>query len=337
MRETSLVKNLVKIGLILLLGTSLARADLAIMDNGDQYHGRVVEMTGSTLHLEGDFGRLKLPWSRIVELTIERPLALTLDSGTRMIGTLYVEDGTVRFTENELAGVAVPIDTVASIGAVDKPALQTEGRINVGLAALRGNTQSDSYHANGEYLARTIRNRFRIAGQVNYATERGTRTENNSALSMTYDHFVSAKWYFNSNLGLARDEFKDLDLRTTAGVGLGYQFRDQPRDRLAVELGVSYIREDYRDADDEDQPAVRYALNFLRGLSIGPTIFHRHELLASLKDSDYALLHTETGIRLSLLQNVTGTIQVNFDYDWQPAPDAKHRDVAYLLTLGYEF
>src|SRR5699024_7518453 len=98
----------------------------------------------------------------------------------------------------------------------------------------------------------------------------------------------------------------------------------QPRDRLAVELGFSYVREDYKDADDEDQPAVRYALNFLRGFSAGPTLFHRHELLASLKDSDYALLHTETGVRLTLMEHITGTLQVNFDYDWQPAPGAKH-------------
>jgi putative salt-induced outer membrane protein YdiY len=323
--------------LLILLATTFARADLVIMDNGDQYSGRVTGMSSGTLQLTGDFGQWELPWSRIAELTTDQPLALTLDSGTRMIGTLVVENGMARFTESELAELALPTGKITYMGAVDKPDLQVEGRINVGLAALRGNTRSDSYHTNGEYIARAVRNRFRLAGQANYASERGTRTENNAALSTTYDHFVNARWYFNSNFGLARDEFKDLDLRTTAGVGLGYQFRDQPRDRLAVELGVSYIREDYDDADDEDQPAVRYALNFLRRLAIGPTLFHRHELLASLKDSDYALLQTETGVRLALMRHVTGTMQINFDYDWQPAPDARHRDVAYLLTLGYEF
>lgn len=333
------MKTLVKISaaLMLLLAAGFAHADQVIMDNGDQYSGRVTGMSSGTLQLKSDFGQLELPWNRIVSLTTDQPLALTLDSGTRMIGTLIVEDGTARFAESEFAGLALPTGAITYMGAADKPDLQVEGRINVGLAALRGNTKSDSYHANGEYIARSSRNRFRLAGQANYASERGTRTENNAALSTTYDHFVNAKWYFNSNFGLARDEFKDLDLRTTVGVGLGYQFRDQPRDRLAVELGVSYIREDYDDADDEDQPAMRYALNFLRRLSVGPTLFHRHELLASFKDSDYALLHTETGVRLALMRHVTGTLQINFDYDWQPAPDARHRDVAYLLTLGYEF
>jgi hypothetical protein len=118
---------------------------------------------------------------------------------------------------------------------------------------------------------------------------------------------------------------------------LGYQFWDLTSDRLAAEFGLSYIHEDFSVGEDRAQPAARYALNFLRRLTLGPTLFHRHEVLAGLEHSKDVLLHTETGLRLALLKNVTGTLQVNFDYDWQPAPGAERNDTTYLLTFGYEF
>lgn len=321
----------------LLATTGSATADTILMDNGDRYHGLVTGMSAGSVQIQSDFGKLSLPWNRIVELNADRPLQVTLASGARLSGTLSLQQGRVRFLESELDGLTLPPATIVGLAPVDVPDLRLEARLNVGLAATSGNTDTESYHLDGEFISRTNRNRFRLGGQFNYGSEEDRRTENNAAAALAYDHFLNTKWYFNTNFGLARDEFKDLELRTTAGIGMGYQFRDQPSDRLAIELGVSYIHEDFEEAEDRGQPAARYALNFLHRLPPGPVLFHRHELLAGLEHSKDVLLHTETGLRLTLLKNITGTLQINLDYDWQPAPGTKPKDTTYLLTFGYEF
>lgn len=325
------------VGAALLFAASSAQADRIVMDNGDLYSGSVVRMSGGIVYVKGEFGDLRLPWARIAELETDQPLQVTLPSGTRIAGTLTVADGVVRFREPELAGLSLPRGDVAAMAPRDAPAVNVDGRFNIGAAATGGNTETESYHADGEFIARTIRNRFRVGGEFNYGSEDGRRTENNALAAASYDHFLGERWYLSNTISLERDEFKDLDLRTTAGVGLGYQFRDLPSDRLAVELGLSYVHEDFDAAEDEGQPAARYALNFLRALSLGPTVFHRHEVLAGLEEVENVLLRTETGIRFPLVERFTGTLQVNYDYDWEPAPDAENEDVTYLITLGYEF
>jgi putative salt-induced outer membrane protein YdiY len=319
-----------------LLAATAAQADRVIMDNGDRYSGRITSMSNGILEIESEFGSLRLPWDRVAQLSTDQAVELTLESGTRISGTVTAEDGIIRFDSQELAGLALHAGDVLALEPADAPDLRIEGRINAGAAATRGNTDTESYHANGEFVARTTRNRFRAGGEINYGSEEGRRVENDVSAALGYDHFVGRHWYVNSNIGLARDEFKDLDLRTTVGVGVGYQFRDLASDRLAVETGVNYVHEDFDMADDRGRPAARYALDFLRTLQFGPTLFHRHELLIGFEDAEDVLLQTETGLRFPLMRSLTGTVQVDVDYDWQPPPGAERGDIAYLVTLGYE-
>lgn len=331
------MKVLFAAAMALLLTTSIAAADTVLMDNGDRYRGRVTGMSSGSMQLQSDFGKLSLPWKRIVELKVDQPLQVTLESGARLNGTLTLQQGQIQFAESELTDLLLPPSAVVALSPPDAPDFRLEARLNVGLAATSGNTDTESYHVDGEFITRTSRDRFRLGGQLNYGSEDSRRSENNAAAVLAYDHFFSSLWYLNTNFGVARDEFKDLKLRTTAGAGIGHQFRDQTDDRLAVEIGLSYIHEVFEVGEDRGQPAARYALNFIRRLSLGPVLFHRHEFLAGLEHSKDVLLHTETGLRLTLLQNITGTLQLNYDHDWHPSPGTARGDTAYLLTFGYEF
>jgi hypothetical protein len=53
-------------------------------------------------------------------------------------------------------------------------------------------------------------------------------------------------------------------------------------------------------------------------------------------DADDTLLRSQTGIRSPLFGNLSGGLEVNFDYDWQPPAGTENQDVSYLLKLIYE-
>lgn len=327
-----------RIGLVsLALLNAPVHADWVRMDNGDRYSGRVTALEQGKLRLEGSFGRLELPWNRIEALETEQPLRITLEGGERVVGRLSVDDGQVRIDDEQARRLTFAPDRILAAGPVSVPTLQLSGWINAGANVTRGNTHTAAYHADAELVARTEQNRTRVGAEFNYGSENGERTINNAAAYLNYDHFVSRRWYFNSNLGLARDEFRDLDLRTTVGVGFGYLFLDAPPDRLAIELGLSYLHENFDKGEDNGEPAARYALDFVKQLAAGPRLFHRHEVLAGLETSDNVLLRSQTGIRFPLWERLTSTVQVNFDYDWDPAEGSESEDVVYLFSLGYTF
>ena len=307
------------------------------MDNGDRFSGSAQALSGGTLTFKTEFGELKLPWSRIEELRTEAPLKLTLRDGTVANGTLQAREGQLSFSDSESLGtISVPIQEVAEIGPVVVPSVRLEGRISAGASVSKGNTETENYHVDGEFSARSAVNRFTIGALGNYGTDEDNRQiKGDVSAYASYDHFFGRRWYFNSNLGLTHDEFRDLRLRTTAGVGLGYQFRETAAHRLSAELGISYIHENFYEEPDESQPAARWGLDYQYQFQSGLMFVHRQELFWGLEDTSDVLLRTQTGLRVPLFGQLSGGLDVNYDYDWQPPADAEEEDVIYLLKLIY--
>src|SRR5690625_4150868 len=103
----------------LLLTTSTAAADTVLMDNGDRYRGRVTGMSSGSMQLQSDFGKLSLPWKRIVELKVDQPLQVTLESGARLNGTLTLQQGQIQFAENELIDLLLLPHAVVALSPPD--------------------------------------------------------------------------------------------------------------------------------------------------------------------------------------------------------------------------
>jgi putative salt-induced outer membrane protein YdiY len=153
---------------------------------------------------------------------------------------------------------------------------------------------------------------------------------------MKYDHFFTTKWYSFTNAIFTKDQYKDLNLKTAIGAGAGYQVWEIPAKNLSVELGLNYVNEDYIQAEDNDYPAVRWALNYDQLLFKEiAQFFHKHEILLGLEQVDDVSVLSQTGLRFPLVEKLNATLQVNWNWDNTPAPDAKRADTDYLVTLGY--
>lgn len=321
-----------------LAACSTAHADWVVLENGDRYTGTVQTLADGVLTFKTGFGKLALPWDKVAQLETESPFLVTLKDGNKISGALETRDARLGFRDPALATLTVPPEQVVALGAPDAPAVAIEGRVSAGANVSQGNTEAQTYHADAEFIARTDRNRYTLGALVNYGEDEDEVIVDDASAFARYDHFFNERWYFNSNFSLGHDEFRDLDLRTTFGLGVGYQFVETPSHRAAAELGVSYIHENYETAPDESQPAARWAFNYLRrlGSASGPLFTHRHEILVGLDDPDETLLRSQTGIRSPLLGNLSGGFEVNFDYDWQPPLGTESQDVSYLLKLIYE-
>ncbi|RRQ21487.1 DUF481 domain-containing protein [Thiohalobacter thiocyanaticus] len=343
MRRTGLPIPCPTLALALLLTSTGADADTLIMNNGDRLTGTVVTKRENILTLDTPYaGTLSIQWSEVRQLISEKPVQVILEDETRLTGTLLpTEDGKVRIRADEVMETA-PI-ALSAVRYINPPVevnggVRIKGRVNVGVNISSGNTDTEQYHLDTEVVARTLENRFTVGATFNRTTDSGTETESNATGYGKYDHFVSEKWYNYANALFTRDELKDLKLRTTLGLGSGYQFFESEPLNLSLEGGLTYVNEDFYDKEDESYPAGRWALNYDR-LLFGSRIrfFHYHEGLAGLEDVDDIMILSRTGLRAPLGQGLTATAQVDVDWDNTPAVGNDSTDTRYLLNVGYEW
>jgi putative salt-induced outer membrane protein YdiY len=328
------------VGAALIPGASLA--DTVVTSNGDTLNGRITGMRDGRLTLAAPYAEITIPWPEVRSASTDDSVVITLADGTKVIGTLNAtSDGQLQVQpDGATSPVVFPVSVVTKIHPGDSPEaiLKTSGFVNIGIKTTEGNTDTESYHADAEFVARTAANRYTVGTVLNYAEDDGDTTANDKRAYARYDHFVSQRWYINTNTSFLRDEFKDLRLRSTLGAGMGYQVLESDTATLSVELGGTYIRQDYQEGEDDSSIAARWALDYSQDLfNEGITLFHNHELLKGVGDEALFLAYTRTGVRFPLVSGLAGTAQVNYEYNDNPQGDRAYADTTYLLTLGYSF
>jgi putative salt-induced outer membrane protein YdiY len=326
--------------IVILLIAVNAAADELLMKNGDRITGTVVSMKDSVLLFKTSYaGEISIRWEEISELTTDEPIRMILDDETAARGLVSTsEDGATEIVVEEiLEPILFDLASVEQINPPPPgPVVKLRPRINIGASVAKGNTETETYHMDGQLLARTEKNRYTIGGEYNREEDEDEKTADNTLGYMKYDHFLTEKWYFNSNASFENDEFKDLNLRTTVGAGMGYQFFESELLNLSAELGLAYVNTDYDVADDESNVAGRWgAIYDQYFLDKRVQFFHVHEGFVSLEDSSDIFVRSRTGFRLPLFDKFNATIQYNFDWDNAPSPGDDRVDEMYIFTLGY--
>jgi putative salt-induced outer membrane protein YdiY len=331
------VASLSLTALFLALIWGQASADEIWLKNGDRLTGKVVSLDGDIMVFKTSYaGHLSIRLGEVVNLKTDEPIKVVLGDETTAQGPISPGDpGKVKVTAEQVAEpVTVDLANIKTINP--KPPLRTNFRANVGFSMTDGNTDTQDIYADAEFMARTLQNRYTIGGLYKRSEDEDVKTADKALGYMKYDHFLSKKWYAYANATGEQDEFKDLDLRVTLGVGVGYQFIETDRTNLSLEGGLSYVDENYILAEDNSFAAGRWALrfdHFLLPKSLQYFLYHTG--LQSVEDSDDLILLTQTGFRIPFYKNLNITAQVNWEYDKSPSPGKKESDYTYLLTFGY--
>lgn len=340
MKQRHILKSVMLV--LLLAATGKAWADVLLLDNGDRLTGTFIKADGSTVEFrpEQATNSVNIRWDRVVGLETDRTLYVRLEDGSKIVGqAVAAEEGRLRLTSGQLVEPAeVDFSVIDGASTSPTPAVRTSGNVAFGGSMTRGNTRTEALNINADFEARTDVNRLRLFAEGARAKEDGDLSRESARGGMRYDHFVSDRLYLNSNLSLTTDRFRDLKLRTIVGGGLGYQFFETPQRVLSAELGLSYINEEFREASNESRTAARWALDYEQHL-LGERLrfFHNQEGFQGLEDSRDLLVLTRTGLRFPLMLGMTGTAQVNVDYDRDPPAGNTSTDTAYLLTVGYSW
>lgn len=213
------------------------------------------------------------------------------------------------------------------------------GRVDAGAGLQEGNSDTENFNLDGKIGAEwNDIHRATITAELNKETDNDIDTEDNKSIDGAYDYFFAEKWFANTTLGFEQDDVAELDLRTDAGIGLGYQpFKSDPLN-LQMTLGPSYLGEEFSNGNKDEALAYRWGLDYDQKIAKELfQIFHNHNLLAPSDDTNAFILETETGIRMPIRGGIVGSLQLDFDRDNDPAPGIDKDDTQYSLKLGYEW
>lgn len=325
-----------------LAAASPARSDQVFLVNGDRLSGTITRMFQGTLIIETAYaGELRIDWGDVAGLSSDAPIELVLGDDTLVVGRIVkTRDGALQLAPEFSRDLLVfGLDDVKAINPQVVPSLLMAMLFNVGISVEDGNTEAQSYHLDGEFTARTEKNRYRTGGEWNRATSDGVDRIKNWLGYADYRYYLLPKWFLFLNTQLENDPFADLDLRTTLGGGAGHQFLESTAVNLSAETGVTYVHENYNESENSAFAAVQWGVDYNQYF-FGDAIqlFHRNSGFVRIDDFENWVIKTRQGIRHPIFQRFKATLQYDYDYNNQPSPDAETAwDWKLMFLLGYQF
>ena len=289
--------------LLAILFASPARADEVVLTNGDRLTGTTVSLAAGVLTLVTPYGNVRIPWPDVVRVTIGDPMLAALADALR-----------------------------------PQPAVIVDGGANAAIVATAGNTDVNNLRLDGDLLARAGLNRYSGSGAIIRAKDRGIETARNWTTAFKYDRFVSTRTFLNANAIFTNDRFRDLDLRTAIGFGVGYQVLTGPQVRLTADGGLGYVNENLESQPDDSYTALRESVSLdVFALPDRVQLFHVHDGYFGVTGDDNMFIRMQNGVRVTLVAGFVTTLRHDLDYDRSPAIGRRNTDRTLAFTLGYRF
>lgn len=320
-----------------LLITAHAWADEVVMSNGDRLTGTIVKMEEKVLTLQTDYGgEIKLDWGKVQHLSSHSPLKVLAPGKAHDLlrDFFYGTDDVVEVSELKTDGL-IPL---AQVTAINLNPVRVAGTITVGGNSTSGNSSAKAFNGAARLTVIANQQRLLIEGKYNYGQAGDQITARNSMASLKHDFFVSKKVFIESFGMLEKDTLQNLQLRSTIGSGLGYQFLDSSRTTLSVSAGLAYVNEHFTTAPGTETPSGRWSLRMEH--TIWPDrvkVFHRHELFWDINEGNAVRFNADQGIRITVYKNLFFNVEYDYRLNTQPAPGRKKNDEAVIFGVGYEF
>ena len=249
-----------RVSLLIFLFSAVLAADQVTLKNGDKITGSIIKKDGNTLTLKSDFlGEVTMPWDSVTSISSSNSLFVTIPNKGQVNGKVSTEGGNVEVQSGAQPAVT-PLGQVATIrNAVEQHKYERllhpswlelwTGYADLGLALARGNARTDTL--NTSFVATRTTNNDKTALSFNqiYSTATVNRinseTANAARGGITYDHNISARWFYTLQNADEYDTFQDLNFRFTGGGGLGYHAIKNERSLLDLLFGGDYTHESF--------------------------------------------------------------------------------------------
>ncbi|HLQ36430.1 MAG TPA: DUF481 domain-containing protein [Planctomycetota bacterium] len=341
--------RLVPFAVLLALLSPLLRAqDKITLTNGDVLNGTIKTMADGKLILtNAAIGDITIPFASIANLSTTNPVELVTSDGEilkrRITG---IDHGELRLDGGAPGAPAAPALAVAMLGKINPPPVEVKwtGSLKVSGALTTGNTERRSIGAAFDAVRRSDADRISADAAWDFAEDKDPATnawrltQRRVGAGLKYDYFISKRWYALATTRVLGDTFADLQLRYTAGVGVGYQWIESDTTNFLTEVGLSYFNENYLSATpSKDYLAARVAYKLRHAFSDRTRVIHGTEAFPSLENAKDVYFQMSSELQTNLTDSMIASLAHVWDWDNTPAPGRERSDHRIVLSVGWTF
>ena len=321
-------------------GATPAFADIVKFGEINALHGTIVSFEKGVLVFSTEnVTRIRIPVDTIRSISTDKAITIKMKDDSILTGTLTtLEDGQVAVILGP-DGELVPLDW-SQVKIINPPPDSWTGDIALGGNARSGNTNSTTLNLSLKAQRQWGRDRFSFYFRYNFEDDEGEVTDNDSFMSVKYDHFFTGRDIFAGlSLEGVADEFKDIDLQLITGLGLGYRFWNDEEKKLELQVGLAYFSDNRISGEDSEFMSGRISLllayTFLTYLTIEDTLLY----YPSLENSEEYKIRNEISLisRLSTGWAVKLTYILDQNSLSEEVPGVEDVDNRFIFAIQYSF
>jgi len=245
-------------------------ADDVRLADGSVLRGTVAGIGDKTLTLKTDvLGKVEIPREKIVGMTIDNPSSVRLNDGTVLEGQVGPSDAGKISVEQTNAASTAEIAQVKHIWAngSEDPQVTAQRRkwktdITLAASGKSGNTDEKDYVGKTDSVLSGPVDETKLYTRYNRSETDNEKSTDESIGGAQYSWYLTQRlgWYVRGEL--EKDEFENIELRSTVGTGPSYRWVNKEHFTLSGRSGVFYRNEKYEDgASDEDTQGVDFGLS----------------------------------------------------------------------------
>jgi hypothetical protein len=211
----------------------------------------------------------------------------------------------------------------------------TSGRATLSASYSSGNAPSRRLYGDAEVTAREARRRWQASGKMEQRSDTAAGDTSAWLGRGNYDRFVQPARFVYARASVEHDSAKDLRRRSAAGFGYGAELRFPGETEVSARAGFDYVSEHrYLDAD-RGYPALGWGLKAL-SKPFGPRLelFHEQDGFRDLSGQG-VVIRSRSGVRVPFSRALSGNMQLNVDWESEPAPGRRSTDSTLLVGLNY--
>jgi putative salt-induced outer membrane protein YdiY len=324
--------------LLTLVRPAAATADELWLLNGDVLTGTAQTMDGGVLTFKTPYAEnVRVAWKNVAGLQTGRMMRVTIrGAGAHTVWIGPGIDGRLRLQTNVGDSIEPLVRDVVSI-APTLFGVVMSGRAETGLLVTSGASNVNSLRLAGELVFRAAQRRSTTDVQLNRTQDHGVETTRNVTWTFRQQEFLTDHLYGTANVIVTNDKFRDIDLRTAPGIGLGYQVLNFGVTALSFDGGLGYVSENHTIEGDRHYWAMRENVKYEYWvIRKRLQFFHQHDGYFGLTGNENLFMKARTGLRINLTGGMIMTGQLGLDYDRRPFLGQKNIDRTFAITLGYQ-
>jgi len=274
--------------ILLLLWAIPALADQIVLKNGDRLTGSIAKSDGKVLVIKTDYaGDVTVKFDAIQSITSAGDLNVSL-AGKTVVGPVTTSGDDVVVATRTAGPVEAP---KASVTMLRSPAEQAayekslhpgllegwNGGLNLGFALTRGNSETKNLNIAFNATRKGFHDKLTLYTNSIYAandlpTASPHTTANAIGGGARYDHDFAPRVFGFVNGDFYHDALQHLDLRSTAGGGIGWHAIKHDSTTLDLLAGVNYTHEGYAVPINPPNPS---KTRNQAGLTLGDAFMHK--------------------------------------------------------------